>query len=126
MTARDYLSALVLLAIDADIHGALVGGVVGALAVIIGVAGTELAVRARERREAIDAASDRLALLLPRVLYPISVEWTGERPDTSWTSEWQTQVETVRTSLRTILRKSRCATAVSCAPQRWRRPRRSR
>jgi hypothetical protein len=78
----------VLLGISDQIHAGIVGGLIGALAVLIGVLGTEWAIRIRDRRASVVDASAELAVTLPHVVLPISRMWLGERPDTSYGSEW--------------------------------------
>ena len=71
-----------------EIHAGIVGGLIGAAAVLIGVLGTEWAIRIRDRRGRVVEAAAELALLLPHVILPISRMWIGDRPETSYGSEW--------------------------------------
>lgn len=60
----------------------------GHAAVLIGVVGTEWAIRIRDRRARVDEDATELQLLLPHVVLPISELWIRERPDTSYGSDW--------------------------------------
>jgi hypothetical protein len=48
------------------------GGLIAAAAVLIGVVGTEWAIRIRDRRARVDEDATELQLLLPHVVLPIS------------------------------------------------------
>jgi hypothetical protein len=78
----------VLLGISDEIHAGIVGGLIGALAVLIGVLVTEWMIRLRNRQARVVEAAAELQLLLPHVTLPISQLWIGDRPDTSYGSEW--------------------------------------
>jgi hypothetical protein len=59
-----------------------------AWSVLIGVVGTEWAIRIRDRRARVDEDATELQLLRPHVVLPISELWIRERPDTSFGSDW--------------------------------------
>jgi hypothetical protein len=71
-----------------EMEAGIVGGLIAAAAVLIGVVGTEWAIRIRDRRARVDEDATELQLLLPHVVLPISELWIRERPDTSYGSDW--------------------------------------
>jgi hypothetical protein len=87
-----------------EIHAGIVGGLIGAAAVLIGVVGTEWAIRMRDRRAGVIEAASEVALLLPKVIVPISRMWWTERPSTSFDSEWSARHDQVNRLLLRIER----------------------
>jgi hypothetical protein len=72
---------------DPQIHGAIVGGVIGGGTLAVGVVASEWLQRARNRRAAFEADPLALARLLPHVTMPASALWNGPRPkaeDPTW------------------------------------------
>lgn len=94
----------VIVAMDAQIHGALVGGALGGAVVLVGIALTEWLERVRSRRAAIGAAVRQVTLRLPYVTAPISELWRDDdRPiDGSRRDEWIREREAVDGWLREI------------------------
>lgn len=66
---------------DAQIHAAIVGGVIGGGTLGAGVVASEWLQRSRTRRATFEASVLHLARLLPFVSLPASELWAGPRPD---------------------------------------------
>jgi hypothetical protein len=87
-----------------EIHAGLTGGLIGAAAVLVGVIGTEWAIRIRDRKGSVVEAAAEVALLLPKVIVPISRMWWTGRPSTRFDSEWSARHDQVNRLLLRIER----------------------
>lgn len=91
-----------------EIHGALVGGALGAVFVLVGITLDSWATGVRERRAAVEAAAFELTILLPHVVGPISAAWSSDQAvDTSYGSEWSRRRDEVQSLLFSIIQNTR-------------------
>lgn len=89
---------------DADIHAAIVGGLIGGATLGVGVVLGEWLQRARDRRGQFEESLARLALALPHVTTPASAKWAGPRPPKG---EWVSGYMAVHDQMLRLLRLCR-------------------
>lgn len=92
---------------DSEIHGAIVGGALAGVTVVVGVSVEAWASRVRDRRQALETVAASLVYDVMRVVYPISEGWAGDRPEIGIESNWQHGREKVEHGLLTIMRQAR-------------------
>jgi hypothetical protein len=98
---------MVVAGISAEIHGAIVGGLLGGFGVLLGILGESWATRLHDRRVAVETAAAELVILLPHVVGPISVLWGTEEVDTSYGSEWARRRDDVQHLIFVIIQNAR-------------------
>lgn len=99
---------MVVASLSVEIQGAIVGGVIGAVAVLIGILGDSWASRIRGHRAAVEAAASELVILLPHVIGPISSMWPDdEEVETSYGSDWSKHRDEVTSLLFQIIQNAR-------------------
>lgn len=100
---------MIVAAMSEEVKGAIVGGLLGAVVVVVAVLGEAWLARVWERRRTVEAAAIELVRLVPEIVNPISKGWDHDANpvDTSITSEWNRQKNHVENVWFTIIQNAR-------------------